>query len=116
MAIDIQIDDTVRFPVKGKLFDAEGREREFHFDVDMQRMDQDQFDKELANTQITVRSLVERLVKGWAGVKGADGEDVPFSSTALKQLLRIPGLCNLIWVAYCEYAGARAKNSPRSSA
>jgi hypothetical protein len=116
MAIDIQIDDTVRFPVKGKLFDAEGREREFHFDVDMQRMDQDQFDKELANTQITVRSLVERLAKGWAGVKGADGEDVPFSSTALKQLLRIPGLCNLIWVAYCEYAGARAKNSPRSSA
>lgn len=116
MAIEIQIDDTVRFPVKGKLFDAEGREREFHFDVDMQRMDQDQFDKELANTQITVRSLVERLAKGWAGVKGADGEDVPFSSTALKQLLRIPGLCNLIWVAYCEYAGARAKNSPRSSA
>lgn len=116
MAIDIQIDDTVRFPVKGKLFDAEGREREFHFDLDMQRMDQEQFDKELANDLITVRALVERLVQGWAGVKGKDGEDVPFSNAALKQLLRIPGLSNLIWVAYCEYAGARAKNSKRSSA
>ncbi len=116
MAIDIQIDDTVRFPVKGKLFDAEGREREFHFDLDMQRMDQDEFDKELANDRITVRALVERLAKGWAGVKGPEGDDVPFSNSALKQLLRIPGLSNLIWVAYCEYAGARAKNSQRSSA
>lgn len=115
MAIDIQIDDTVRFPVKGKLFDAEGREREFHFDLDMQRMDQDEFDKELANDRITVRALVERLAKGWAGVKGPEGDDVPFSNNALKQLLRIPGLSNLIWVAYCEYAGARAKNSGRSS-
>lgn len=116
MAIDIQIDDTVRFHVKGKLFDAEGREREFHFDLDMQRMDQDEFDKELANDRITVRALVERLAKGWAGVKGPEGDDVPFSNNALKQLLRIPGLSNLIWVAYCEYAGARAKNSQRSSA
>lgn len=115
MAIEIQIDDAVRFPVKGKIFDAEGREREFHFEMDMQRMDQDQFDKELSNVQITVRGLVERLAMGWDGVKAKDGEDVPFSNAALKQLLRIPGLCNLIWVAYCEFAGARAKNSPRSS-
>ena len=115
MAIDIQIDDAVRFPVKGKIFDAEGREREFHFEMDMERMDQDQFDKELANDRITVRSLVERLAKGWDGVKDKDGKDVPFGNAALKQLLRIPGLCNLIWVAYCEYAGARAKNSGRSS-
>ena len=116
MAIEIQIDDTVRFPVKGKLFDAAGREREFHFELDMQRMDQDEFDKELANDRITVRALVERLAKGWEGVKGKDGEDVAFSNAALKLLLRIPGLCNLTWVAYCEYAGARAKNSQRSSA
>lgn len=116
MAISIQIDNTVRFPVKGKIFDAEGREREFHFDMDMERMDQDQFDKELANDRITVRALVERLAKGWEGVKDPEGQDVPFSNAALKQLLRIPGLCNLVWVAYCEYAGARAKNSQRSSA
>ena len=96
MAIDIQIDDTVRFPVKGKIFDAEGKEREFHFEMDMQRMDQDQFDKELANDRITVRALVERLAKGWAGVKGTDGEDVAFSNTTLKQLLRIPGLCRYL--------------------
>ena len=116
MTIQIQIDDSVRFPVKGEIFDAEGRAREFMFELDMQRMDQDEFDKELKNTEISTRNLVERLPRGWAGVKDAQGQDVPFGIEAFKRLLRIPGLSNLIWVAYCEHAGARAKNSQRSSA
>lgn len=115
MTIQIQIDDSVRFPVKGQLFDAEGRSRDFHFEMDMQRLDQDEFDKELANDQVSTRSLVERLARGWGGVKDAQGQDVPFGIEAFKRLLRIPGLCNLIWIAYCEHAGARAKNSQRSS-
>lgn len=116
MSIQIQIDDSVRFPVKGKLFDAEGREREFHFEMDMQRMDQDEFDKELTNDQISTRALVERLARGWGGVKNAQGQDEPFGVDAFKRLLRIAGLSNLIWLGYCEHAGARAKNSQRSSA
>lgn len=116
MTISITIDDTVRFPVKGKLFDKEGREREFLFDLDMYRMDQAEFDSALADPTINTRALVERHARGWYGVQDAGGADVAFGAESFARLLRIPGLCNLIWVAYCSHAGAREKNSERSSA
>lgn len=116
MTISIKIDDTVRFPVKGKLFDKEGREREFLFELDLYRMDQDEFDRALADSGISTRALVERHARGWHGVQDAEGKDVPFGAEAFSRLLRIPGLSNLIWVAYCSHAGAREKNSERSSA
>ncbi|MFD2755673.1 hypothetical protein [Comamonas terrae] len=116
MSVQIEIDDVVRVPVEGQLINKDGQRVDFSFDVDMHRMPQEEFDRELKNLQIDTFSLVVREARGWNGVLNREGDQVPFSGESLKRFLRIPGMTNMIWVAYCMHAGVQAKNSERSSA
>ena len=61
------------------------------------------------------KTLVTREARGWDGVLNRDGDAVPFSGDALQRFLRIPGMTNMVWVAYASHAGVQAKNSERSS-
>lgn len=116
MALTITIDDIVRFPVAGKINDKEGREREFAFEMDMHRMDQDEIDTALGgDARVDVRSLVQANARGWSGVQDAQGAAVPYSPGSLRDVLRIAGMSLLIWRAYCQHAGVQEKNSARSS-
>jgi len=48
---------------------------------------------------------------GWAGVTDDDGKDIPFSQSALQQLLDVPMLAAAITLAYFEsLQGAKRKN------
>lgn len=117
MSIKIKVSDAVRFPVEGKLRDADGKEKDFSFELVMDRMDQEQFDQSLTDPDSKVSDLVPSKARDWNGVVDTDGKTpVPFSQDALKQLLLIPGLTTIVWVSYCKHAGVQAKNSERSSA
>jgi hypothetical protein len=51
-------------------------------------------------------------VVGWKGVKGESGEDIPFSLSALEQILEFPTVDRRIAEAFLEsLAGSRLKNS-----
>lgn len=116
MSVLIEIDDVVRVPVEGALIGKDGQRLEFDFTIDMHRMSQESFNRELANPAIDTHTLVTREARDWGSVLNPDGDPVPYSDVALQRLLRIPGMTNMIWVAYCNHAGVQAKNSERSSA
>lgn len=115
MSVLIEIDDLVRFPVTGNIVDATGQSTDFEFEVDMRRLAQEEFDKECAGQFVDTHAKVVREARGWSGVMSREGEAVPFTAQALARFLKIPGMANLIWVAYCSHAGVQAKNSARSS-
>ena len=115
MTVLIEVDDVVRVPVEGQLVDKSGQRVDFSFKIDMRRLTQDEFDAELSNPGIDTKTLVTREACGWDGVLNRDGDAVPFSAEALQRFLRIPGMTNMVWVAYASHAGVQAKNSERSS-
>lgn len=67
----------------------------------------------------TARIHASEIVCGWSGILECDGGDeIPFSKSALDQLLEIPGMASLILQTYQEsFPKAKAKNSqaPQSS-
>lgn len=115
MSVLIEVDDVVRVPVEGQLVDKSGQRVEFSFKIDMRRMTQEEFDKELKNPGIDTKTLVTRVACGWDEVLTREGVSVPYSDEALQRFLRIPGMTNMVWVAYANHAGVQAKNSERSS-
>jgi hypothetical protein len=59
----------------------------------------------------TDRAVAEEVLEGWAGVIDDDGEEVPFSTTALQSLLVFPGAASAIVLAwYDSINGKKAKN------
>ena len=115
MTVLIEVDDVVRVPVEGQLVDKSGQRVDFSFKIDMRRMTQDEFDKELTNPSIDTKKLVTREARGWDEVLNRQGDPVPYSTEALQRFLLIPGMTNMVWVAYASHAGVQAKNSERSS-
>nr|WP_182312380.1 hypothetical protein [Comamonas testosteroni] len=115
MTVLIEVDDVVRVPVEGQLVDKSGQRVDFSFKIDMRRLTQDEFDKELTNPGIDTKTLVTREACGWDEVLNREGDPVPYSAEALQRFLRIPGMTNMVWVAYANHAGVQAKNSERSS-
>lgn len=115
MSVLIEVDDVVRVPVEGQLVDKSGQRVEFSFKIDMRRMTQEEFDKELKNPGIDTKALVTREARGWDEVLTREGVSVPYSVEALQRFLLIPGMTNMVWVAYANHAGVQAKNSVRSS-
>lgn len=115
MTVLIEVDDVVRVPVEGQLVDKSGQRVDFSFKIDMHRMSQDEFDKELSNPGIDTKTLVTREARGWDEVLNREGDPVPYSAEALQRFLRIPGMTNMVWVAYASHAGVQAKNFERSS-
>lgn len=115
MTVLIEVDDVVRVPVEGQLIDKAGQRVDFSFKIDMHRMTQEEFDKELTNPGIDTLSLVTREARGWDEVLNREGDPVPYSAEALQRFLRIAGMTNMIWYAYASNAGVQSKNSERSS-
>ncbi len=111
MAINIVISDTVKFKVKGTINDAGGIAQPFDFSLTCTRMDSDTLDARVkANSDETFVEFLADVVEDWAGVKDAEGKNVPYSEDALKQLCKIAGVARVAWVAYLTEVGAKAKN------
>lgn len=94
---------------------------EAHIPVDGGRFEKATFDGEFKRRSTTeLRELQDRegmtddafireVLVGWRGVQD-DGQDVPFSATALDQMLQVPGVAAAIVTAfYGALAGAKKK-------
>jgi hypothetical protein len=59
-----------------------------------------------------VRSHAAEVMAGWSGIKDVDGgEDLPFTQSALEQILEVPMMAGAILQAYGEsLQKAKAKN------
>ena len=111
---------TIKVPADGGLFE------EFTFDARFRRIPQDRTEelmllavKNAQRLQMgqepeangTDRAVAEEILAGWAGVLTDEGEEVPFSASALQSLLMFPGAASAIVLAwYDSINGKKAKN------
>ena len=84
------------------------------FDGEFRRLSQTriaQIGEEIKTDHITDADLAAEVLVGWSGVTDDSGQDVPFSQSALQQLLDVPMLAGAITIAYFEsLQGAKRKN------
>lgn len=115
MPIRITLADRLKIQVQGQVKDADGVDEPFAFTLDCRRLDAEQIKKLLkpsaADAPATaLEDVLADLASDWSGVSGADGQPVPYSPAALRQLLRIPGLAALTLGVYLDQVSAKAKN------
>jgi len=98
---------TVAVPADG------GRHEKETFDGEFRRMSQSRLkdlQAQIEAGKMTDDGFVREVLVGWKGVTSG-GEDVPFSASALDQLLDIPQVAASIVVAFAEsHAGIIRKN------
>lgn len=99
----------VKFKVKGMVKDAAGLDQPFAFELEAQRINQDDAQVIVNSGDKTVDIMAE-LVINWTGVK--DGATaIEYSTDNFRALCReYPGLSNLVFSTYMGEVGAKAKN------
>jgi hypothetical protein len=111
MAIKIVISDTVGFKVKGTINDAAGVPQAFDFNLTTTRLDADQIQAKLkTDSEASITDFLVDVTSGWSGVRDEDGDAVPFTEGALRQLCKIPGIAGLAFKTYLVEVGAKEKN------
>lgn len=99
------------WPVKVSTPKDGGTYEKSTFEVKFKRLQQSKLRKVLKDEEATDASFCRDVVLDWKGVKDESGAEVPFSETALDQLLEIPGVAKSIVDAYLEsVSGAKIKN------
>lgn len=119
MSICYEIDDIVKFIVKGSFADRTGKDQPFNFTLTCERVDPDAIDeflKTLSNGGKIIDFFLadgvssEHRTLGWTGVKTKTGAEVPFAADELQKLFKLPGIPVLAWRRYLEEIQAKAKN------
>ena len=109
MAFRLVVSQTVAVPVQGRVPDESGRPTLFNFTLLCRRLPASELKHAIDQTERTVAEFLASVVEGWEHVLDADGKPVPFSASALQQLLDIVGMATLCFQAYLEGCGARGK-------
>jgi len=114
MALKIKQSSTFWWPVSVMIPIDGGRHDKQTFEVEFARLTVSEADKLVREIVSGERNEFEgfgEMVKGWKGVVD-DGEEVPFSASALKQVLEIPTIATSIIQSYKEATSelARRKN------
>lgn len=98
----------IQTPIDGGKFQKET------FDAEFRRLKVSEVEAMVARVatgELTGAAAVKQFIVGWRGIED-DGQDVPFSDTALAQVLDIPGVAGGLFEAYKEAmsGAARRKN------
>lgn len=110
MAFKLIERNTVAVQIKGEITNDKGQAEGFAFTLHCQRLGVEALQAQLRDSERSVREFLLEVAQGWSGVTGEDGGALPFTPGALGTLLDIPGLAQLVFTAYLEQQGARAKN------
>lgn len=98
---------TLEVPVSGN------RTEKHTFDAEFKRLPQsrvEEIGQQLSTGELTDSALAREVVVGWSGVFD-DSEPVPFSQSALNQMLEIHGMATAIGMAFLNSIyGAKRKN------
>ena len=61
------------------------------------------------------RKMVDRIMRGWAEVVGADGKDLPFTPEHVDRLLDFPNIGYALTVAYVAFHRAQPQEREKNS-
>lgn len=111
MAIRISVSNKVKFKVKGTIKDEAGIDQPFDFTLTCKRLTSEQIQSRFQlDGEIRFVEFLSDVVEDWAGVKDDEGQSVPYSVDALRELCLIPGVAAVGYHTYMSESGARAKN------
>ena len=114
MAFVLKQSDTYSWPVTFDLPIDGGRHQRQSFDGEFRRLSQSrirEMGQQIEAGETTDADLATEVLVGWSGITDDSGKDVPFSQTALQQLLDVPMLATAIITAYfSSLQGAKRKN------
>lgn len=114
MAFVLKQSDTYTWPVTFDLPIDGGRHQRQSFDGEFRRLSQSrirEIGQQIEAGETTDAELATEVLVGWAGITDDSGKDVPFSQSALQQLLDVPMLASSIVTAYfSSLQGAKRKN------
>lgn len=99
---------TISLPVTGGKFEKSS------FDAEFKRLPQSKLRRLLdasGDGALTDFAFCSEFVCGWRGIQDESGAEVPFSETALSELVEIPGVAKALGLAYLEsLSGSKVKN------
>jgi len=114
MPFILKRDDRFSWPVSFDVPIDGGKFKRETFDAEFCRLSQSRLDeikKQVRTEEVSDLDIAREVLVGWSGIKDDDCEDVPFSESALEQLLDVPMLATAIVAKYFEsLQGAKAKN------
>jgi hypothetical protein len=114
VAFVLKQSDSYTWPVTFDIPVDGGRHERQTFDGEFKRLAQSritEIGEQIKAEEITDSTLAGEVLIGWAGVTDDAGKDIPFSQSALQQLLDVPMLAAAITLAYFEsLQGAKRKN------
>lgn len=109
MAINIVIDDIVGVKVKGQILDSKGNPKPYDFMLTCERKNSEDLSAMLGG-DLTIGEVLTAVVKDWTGPRDAQGQPVPYSTEALTQICKIPGVAKKAFDAYLRSCGDVEKN------
>ena len=106
--------NTFIWPVKLVTPVSGGKHTTSTFDIEFKRLSQSEVTKlaeDIQSDERTAHQIVRDIVVGWPDGSISDGDDnLPFSSSALEQLLEVPMAAGAILTAFLDaYNGQAAK-------
>ena len=112
MAYKLVIDNKIITKVKGFYRDAKGVARSFAFELEQDRVNQDEL-KELVTDGGSTPDFIRRVTHGWKGQRLVlDDHDQPaeFCAEALDVLLSVSGMATYCYQAYVAQVLVTEKN------
>ncbi len=110
MSINIIIEDKVTFKVAGTFNTASGTTKPFDFKLTCERLDTEEIEDRIKDTDTSVIDFMVAVVQDWSGVRGPDDTALTYSPDAYRKLCKIPGVGRAAYIAYLSEVGAKVKN------
>lgn len=108
----LSTDASYSWPVQVSIPVSGGKFEKHTFDAVFRRIPQSKIKGLLNADEATDFSFCKAILVDWKGIKDAKDEDIPFSESALDELLDFPQMAKMIVTTYLEsLSGSKAKNS-----
>ena len=104
-----EIDDVVKFTVKGSFADRTGKDQAFSFTLTCVRVDVEKIEEVIQGGGKFSEFFGEHIIE-WSGVLDKEKKAVPFSQAELDKLFKLPAVPLMTWRRYIEEIGAKTKN------
>jgi len=102
--------DTFTWPVEFQLAVDGGKYEKQTFDATFRRRTSDQIKEMQEREGMTDLIFCREVVVGWSGITD-NGEQVPFSDSALEQVMQVPGAAAaMVQAFYAAVTGLKRKN------
>lgn len=111
MAFVLKKGASYTWPVKFETPASGGRYDKHTFDAEFKRLSDSRLKEVLNSEAAKDTDFAREILTGWSGVKDESGNEMPFSQTAVDELLEVPGIASAIVKTYLEsLTGAKTKN------